>query len=639
MYKFGAGRENSSEVIVLKRLGLYLALLLIFIMSVLPLYSLIESLRIGKIPQEVTRLHMNTNNTTRVWANDYQELQKKILQIKNPEGSSPDFVILVSSLNWVNAVTAASLLAPPINSALMLVDTNREEEVLKYLGQLNLKGEGILNGAQVLAVGEIADTTVKIQEEGYRVEKLTGDNAAIAQKIDKLRAALTGQKSPWVILIDPDMDFSYSLPAINWSVHRGTPTLVLDGEQLPTATKNALKAREKNPSLYIVGPPDNVSGTVKDSLNELGTVKEIGHNDPVQNAIEFARFYDENTGFGWQTTPETVEGGKNFLLVKKDDWQSAVIGSQIFNKGLFGPLLLTSEANRLPAALEKFYFETSTDWWVTPAEGPYNHTWLLGSTDKISYPVQGRLNFLQEITNYENQGNQGISGLEALTIVWYAFAVCGAIWTWFHLSTRLFQLPPFMKIIWVLVVLSLGVVGLWAYYTCYKGYGHQVASGEFPRPLWVKVLAATCSTIGTGMPTMIGAGFILVFLGAPLLLNRGPLFVLTGPMFQTVFWSYVAAIIINAFIFVPIMLAFKENSRYWDTIKANWLTVVLSMTAISIGMMSTMWWIMMEYLAMMPEEANLLWWGSMYAANIVGLLTGYIGNWALVIRGEKKGTM
>ncbi len=623
----------------MKRFGLYFAVLLIFTMSILPLYSLVESLRIGKIPKEVTRLHMSTNNTTRVLADNYQELQQKILEIKNPEGEAPDLIILVSSENWVQAVTATSLLAPPINSTLLLVDRNKENEVLEYINKLQPRGERALNGAHILAIGQTAQISEKIKEHGFKVKIVTGDNATIAQKIYDVKSKLALRKNPWVIIIDQRIGHSYALPSINWAVHRGTPILVVDGDKLPKATEDSIRSQGKQLSFYVMASADKFSSTVRKSLEEFGNVIEIGNRDPIQNAINFAKYYDDRTGFGWQTTTETVEGGKNFLVVNEKDWQSAVIGSQIFNKGLFGPLLLTASPNKLPVVLEKFYFGVSPDWWVTPAEGPYNHTWLLGSTDKISYAVQGRLNFLQEITNYENQGSQGISGLEALTIVWYALAVCGAIWIWFHLSTRMFQLSPFMRVIWVLVVLSLGPVGLWAYYICYRGYGHQVALGEFPRPLWVKVLAATCSTIGSGMPTMIGTGFVIVFLGAPLFLNRGPLFVLTGPMAQTVFWSYLAAVIINAFIFVPIMLAFKENSTYWGTVKANWLTVLISMTAISVGMMSTMWWFMMEYLAMMPEEVNVLWWGSMYAANIAGLITGYIGNWVLVIRGEKKGTM
>ncbi|MDW7674036.1 MAG: DUF4396 domain-containing protein, partial [Bacillota bacterium] len=410
-------------------------------------------------------------------------------------------------------------------------------------------------------------------------------------------------------------------------------------EKLLNETKAYLSNIEEDRAIYLVNPPNSTSATILNELNSYGKVQEVGHIDPVRNAIEFAGFFDASTNFGWRTTGATVDGAKRLLVAPQNDWRFALIGTQFFSGGVFGPMLITPETNKLPAALEKFYFSIQPDWWITPAEGPFNHSWILGNIDFISYPVQSRINFLQEIRNYENLGDQGVSGLEAMIIVWYALAVSSAIWVWFHLTSRMFQLSPFMKLSWVLLMLVLGPIGLWTYYTCYRGYGHQVASGNFPRPRWVQTLAATCSTIGYGMPTMIATAFILTFFGLPLFLSYGPFFALESHMAQSVFWSYLAAILVNAFVFVPLMLAFKENSSYWDTVKANWLTVVISMTAISLGMMSAMWWIMMEYLVMMPEEENLLWWGSMYAANVVGLFTGYIGNWLLIIRGEKKGRM
>jgi len=101
-------------------------------------------------------------------------------------------------------------------------------------------------------------------------------------------------------------------------VHRGTPILVIDSGSLPTSTENALKSREKMAKGYVLASPERVSSSVMSSLRELNSVHEIGNPDPIQNAIAFARYYDEKTGFGWQTTPQTVEGGKNFLVVNKE---------------------------------------------------------------------------------------------------------------------------------------------------------------------------------------------------------------------------------------------------------------------------------------------------------------------------------
>mgnify|MGYP002397581396 CR=1 FL=1 len=307
-------------------------------------------------------------------------------------------------------------------------------------------------------------------------------------------------------------------------------------------------------------------------------------------------------------------------------------------KSLLSHILLT-KPDKLPPVLEKFLWAAAPDWWVTPAEGPFNHVWLLGGLEQVSYAVQGRVDFIQELRDYLDQGAQGISGIEALALVWFALSLASAIWTWFHLSTRLTQVAPVMKISWILVMFVLGTLGLWAYVTYDRGYGHQAALGEFPRPLWVQVLSATLGTVGFGMSTMIAVAFLLAYFGLPLFTFSGFFFWLGSPMTQSIFWSYLAALVVNMFVFVPLMLMSKEASAYRDTLRDNALTVFISMTSISIGMMGAMWLLQMRGLTVMPEEENLIWWATVWAANIVGLVTGYIGNWSLVVRGRKIGTM
>jgi hypothetical protein len=602
-------------------------------MALAPLYAFKESLALGKIPENFERMHWSTNNTTRVWGDEWQAVQNNTLRLLYPPGlSRPDFILLVPSDSWQQALASCSLLAAPANGVIIMVEDT--EEMLKTLKDLDPKGSAVL-GAHVVAIGDAVRFTDTITESGYSVLQVNGvNNAAIAKELSDLGVRF-GSRDNTVILVDQNQPPGYALPAATWAVHRGTPVLLLEDGNIPAQTRKALEERTWE-HLYVITSP---SVDISDELSSFGQVARIGREDLVEHSVSFARYFDEETLFGWRTTEATREGGKNFLLVPEEDWKFGIIGTQIFKTGIFGPLLMVNSANKLPVALEKFYFDVKPDWWVTPAEGPYNHTWIMGSTKQVSYAVQGRVNFVQEISNYENQGDQGVSGLEALAIVWYALALAGAIWTWFHLTTHLFQLSPFMKLAWVLVVLALGPVGLWAYYRCYRGYTHQVASGEFRRPIWVQTLAATCSTLGFGMPTMTATAFILTLFGLPLFLSRGPLFIFGVPMAQSIIWSYLAALVVNMFISVPLMLSLKEDSTYYDTVRANWLTVFISMTFITIGMMGTMWWVMMEYLEMMPAEENILWWGSIYAANLAGLAVGYLGNWLLIVRGEKKGTM
>lgn len=621
----------------MKKIGLYLAWILILSMILLPLYSLKEGLAVGKTPAEIHRLHWQTNNTTRIWDNDWEQLQERIVNIKALANlTPPGSVIMIDSSSWQEALAACALAARPINAFVVLADGGKIPQTLQKL----LLSDSIpARTSYLLLLGNKTQFESVFQQRGYRIKIFPSSSYAVtAWQIDQELSKAAGI-SREIILVNGSGDPKLVLPAATMAAHRGTPILFYNGNNLPEATKAALSTRQGACNIYILAPPGSTDHNLMAELVTMGKVTEIGDPDPVQNSVAFAQFFDKTTGFGWQSTGETAEGGKQFILVQSDDWRMGIVGAQLFSGGVFGPLLVTTDKIRLPLALEKFYFSTKPDWWVTPAEGPYNHTWILGDTSQVSYSQQGRVHFLEEISDYKSKGSQGISGLESLTLVWYTLALVCALLAWAHLSTRMFQLSAFMRLAWASLMLVLGPIGLWAYYICYRGYRHQIAKGEFPRPRWVEVLAATCSTLGFGMPAMILTAFAMTYCGLPLILNRSLFFIFTGPMFLSMLGAYAAALLVNALLFVPLMLAFKENSTYWGTVKDNFSTVFWSMTSISIGMMPAMWLIMMKYLPMMPREEDLLWWGSMYVSSLLGLLTGYVGNWPLVASGKKKGTM
>ncbi len=614
----------------MKRLGLYLALFLVIMMVFMPLVALIESLSLGKIPAVINRLHWSTNNTTRVWADDWQELQYEAVSLLEEKGPL-NLVIVTDDSSWQNPLLFACLLAKPVNAVLYMLTEDNREAVLTRIKANPPDGLHSLEGTEVILTGKSVSIGRELRENGLEVLEITGDLQTISEKIIDLRKQIDPNLAQF-ILVDMDDDFRYALPAGSWAVHQGTPIIPVDDNAVSPQIGRKLKDFN-NPFLYLIS--NNDADTA--SLSAYGKVRTIDAGSPREAAMNFARYYDHENQFGWRANQATSEGGKMFLAAPDDDWHYAAAGLQLFSREIFGPLLFIS-SEQVPIAAEKFYFDVKPDWWVTPAEGPYNHTWILGSSKVISYPVQGRINFLQEISNYETQGDQGMSGIEALTLVWYFLSIAGALWVWAHLSTHLFMLSPFMKLAWILLVLAAGPFGIWAYYMCYRGYAHRVAYGEFRRPLWIQSLAATCSTAGYGIPIMISIAFILTYFGLPLFLDREFLFVLGTPMFQSVLWSYLGTIFINALVFVPLMLSLKEDSSYWNTVQSNWLTVVISMTSISIGMMTAMWLLMMG-LDMRPEESNLNWWAVMYTANLIGIAAGYIGNWVLVAYGEKKGTM
>ncbi len=624
----------------MKRFGLYLSLLLIFFLILAPLIAVKEAISTGKIPRVIDRLHLNTGNTTRLAEQDWSSMQQLVLK-QRYDSIQPDAVVVVDGDSWPLALACQSFSAKPLKLPVILFNHTETSinEVITKINTWSPRGLNEFNGADVLLVGQnTLSLQNELQQRGHNTSVFS--NPDIFENVAAVRDTLlkaSNKKNQAVLIVGSD-NVKYALPAAAWMAHRGTPVLLVERDRVPDATRRALNEIDAE-NIYVLAPLSQVSNSIENELQEWGQVTRIGEEDPAAHAVSFARFYDATNRFGWQATQVTAEAARHFLLGSiKEDWRIFLAGNQLFSGPNFGPLLFTS-ADKLTAQTEKFLWSTTPDWWVTPAEGPFNHTWVLGGPTQVSYAVQGRVDFIQEMRDYLDQGDQGISGIEALALVWFALSLACAIWTWFHLSTRLTQVAPFMKLSWLLVMLVLGPVGLWSYYICYRGYNHQVALGEFPRPLWVQVLSATLGTVGFGMSTMVTVAFLLAYFGLPLFILQGPLFWLGSPMTQSILWSYLAALAVNIFIFVPLMLRSKEPSAYWDTVRDNALTVFFSMTAISIGMMSAMWLMQMRGLTVMPEEENIIWWATVWGANIIGLITGYIGNWPLVVRGRKIGTM
>lgn len=623
----------------MKRFALFLSALLILLLVFGPLYALKVAFSKGKVSEEASLLHFHTGNTTRLTARDWLDMQETVMSIRY--GSRQPAVVVTGTASWAPALACQSLSAAPLNLPVLLYDGTAaaKETIMNRIEALAPGGLAQFGSANVILVAEAALLEEEFRVRGYRPYTVSRPDpaenvAAVAELLDELKK----EEEPNVILVDL-ASVEHALPAASWLAHRGDPLLLVENGSVPEATRRVLEQGGQGHNLYLLGPAGSFGGQVSGELGRWGRVVMAGEDNSFANAVAFARLYDEPGRFGWRATQATAEAARRFLLgASGGDWRMTLAGNQLFSGSLFGPLLLT-HADKLPPETEKFLWSVAPDWWVTPAEGPFNHVFILGGPENISYAVQGRVDFTQEIRDYLDQGDQGISGIEALTIVWYALSLASAAMVWFHLSTRLTQVSPFMKLSWVLVMLVLGPAGLWAYYTCYRGYSHQTALGKFIRPLWVQVLSATLGTLGFGMPVMVATAFLLALFGLPLLLFGGFFFWLGSPMTQAIIWSYLAALISLTFIFVPLMLRAKEPSAYRDTIRDNALTVFLSMTFISVGMMGIMWLLQMRGLSVMPEEETLVWWGTVYAANLAGLATGYIGNWSLVVRGRKKGSM
>ena len=132
------------------------------------------------------------------------------------------------------------------------------------------------------------------------------------------------------------------MPAAAWAARSGDPVLFTDAEKLPAATAKALERHPKIP-VYVLGPSSAISSDVfREVAKTRNPVRRVSGEDPVANAIAFAR-YSTAVSAGTSTTPATASSSP--AATRPLD---AVAAAPLSASGTWGPLLLTDDAGTLP---------------------------------------------------------------------------------------------------------------------------------------------------------------------------------------------------------------------------------------------------------------------------------------------------
>ncbi|HKQ05604.1 MAG TPA: hypothetical protein VJ464_10760 [Blastocatellia bacterium] len=118
------------------------------------------------------------------------------------------------------------------------------------------------------------------------------------------------------------------------------------------------------------------------------SVTFAGFRDSGLNQGYWIGYWSRNFGWG------IAEAGHNFTFVNPDDWQQAVTGSLLSHLGKHGPMILTQPEGLGEGAVR--YLEMVRPTWGTPPDQLNNHGWILGGTDKISWPAQADIDALLE---------------------------------------------------------------------------------------------------------------------------------------------------------------------------------------------------------------------------------------------------
>lgn len=577
--------------------GVALALLALLLAGVVavPLRSLTA-------PEEGTdgRVHLNTKLSTRLAGGEAAAVGEAVARAVYPATSPetvPDLVIAYPTGDWRAGLAAASLVRP-LNAVLLPAGADLSQAVAR----LRPRGASGLGGVQVLVMGG-AEVPAGVSARQVDVDGVTG-----------LRMSLDPAPRRAVV-VDRD-DPATAVLAAPWAGYSGDvvvfdPALVPDG--LPS---------------YGIGPVE-------------GAGSRIGGDDPARTAVAFAGFFDRGTGFGWNINASTVETGyRGFVLANADAPAVAVLAANLARRGRPGPLLWSGRET-LPQPVNDFLWSQRPAFWTVPNEGPFDHVYVLGDTEAVSFAAQAQADYALEIGPYRMKG-PGAAGMDMLAAGWLLIGFASALWIAAHQLRHLSGQHWVMRLAWPLWAVPGGPLGIVAYWLAYRRpVIRHAGMTMWDRPLWLQGLAATISAVGFGGTLMIATSWVMTFFGLPLFPNSLPagLMLLGSPMIWSMIAAYLVAVLVSWLLYQTPMIAMFHDQQYRRALWTALPVVLASMSSVSVAMFPGMWWLMMSNLPMMPSEESILWFGVMAWTVVAGTLIAWPTNYALVRTRRKSGLM
>jgi hypothetical protein len=320
----------------------------------------------------------------------------------------------------LTAITATPLIHFPDDAPVLYVTKDGIPLVtLNEIKRLGDTGISRFHNVDAFLVGAAANPAVESQLKaiGLRYVTVTAPTVPeLADKVDRLYGSIenpdtgvanmgNGMENVMVGSMD-GTDYRYLLPATHWVAHMASGLLWVGRDSVPQATAAALQRRGGTARIYLFGGPEQISADVARRLARYGTVIRITNDDivafnadpqdnPVDTAIAFAKMWDPTGMVGWKITGP----GHGFTLVHIDDWQAAVASAPLSHLGFHAPLLFTESPTKLPPAVDGYLRSVAPTYLTTPADGPYNMTYVIGSWSRIAWPLQSHVDYISEMAN------------------------------------------------------------------------------------------------------------------------------------------------------------------------------------------------------------------------------------------------
>lgn len=392
-------------------------------------------------PPAPYRLNANTKYTTRLYGTDPYQMAVSVTNEVYPVGRAinaphelnnvndrPWGVVLIRAHSPLTGIPAVELVHFP-NDAPVLFVTRHGIPQVTYDELKRIMPTGIARDhmVQAIVVGGAANPAVmkQLQQLGMKSDTITAPNPfELANKIDayygKIQnpdlgvpqmggSASTGGNGIQDVMVGNIHAWQYMLPATHWASHMPTGLLWVTGHTIPAPTRAALARRGGHAMIYVWGGPAQVAPSVVRQLAKYGSVMRITNNDPVAynqppvdtpsaTSIAFAKMWDPAGMVGWNITGP----GHGFTLLNLNSpyaWQQAVGSSILSHLGFHAPLLLSTSGSTLPSSIRGYLASVAPTFLVSPADGPYNMTYVLGSYSDISWNEQTQVDRVSGMAN------------------------------------------------------------------------------------------------------------------------------------------------------------------------------------------------------------------------------------------------
>jgi hypothetical protein len=334
-----------------------------------------------------------TKNTTRVGGDDPTADAAGVALATFPSAGGiegPAAVTLVPSSDWAPGIAASVLVSGPIRAPVLLGDRDGvPDQTETAIEALEPRGSPETSDAQAFRIGDVRPPG------GLRTMAASGDDPArLADSIDKLRQRLADSDPQHLLLVSSE-EPAFAMPAAAWAARSGDPVLFVERDGVPKATEQALKRHDDTPA-FVLGPESVVSQKVLGEVEKIApSVQRVSGQDPVANAIAFARF--EAGGFGWNIT----DPGHGLVIANAAEPLDAAAAASLSASGKWGPLLVTEDTDAVPAELRGFLLDIKPGYINDPTRAFYNHAWLIGDSGDLSVGFQAQVDDALELAQIQ----------------------------------------------------------------------------------------------------------------------------------------------------------------------------------------------------------------------------------------------